>query len=44
MDAVEDDEMCGGEGMNDEWLSSWYPGTHMSHKMVIEAKRTDSRG
>ena len=22
VDAAEDDEMCSGEGMNDEWLSS----------------------
>ena len=27
--------------MNDEWLSSWYPETHLSQKMVIEAKRKD---
>ena len=27
VDAAEDDEMCSGEGMNDEWLSSWYPET-----------------
>ena len=39
VDAAEDDEMCSGEGMNDEWLSSWYPETHMSQKMVIEATR-----
>ena len=38
VDAAEDDEMCSGEGMNDEWLSSWYLETHMSQKMVIEAK------
>ena len=41
VDAAEDDEMCSGEGMNDEWLSSWYPKTHTSQKMVIEAKRKD---
>ena len=38
---AEDDEMCSGEGMNDEWLSTWYPETHMSQKMVIEAKRKE---
>ena len=30
-----------GDGITDEWLSSWYPGTHMSQKMVIEAKRKE---
>ena len=28
-------------GSPDEWLSSWYPETHMSQKMVIEAKRKE---
>ena len=41
VDAAEDNEMCSGEGMNEEWLSSWYPETHMSQKMVIEAKRKE---
>ena len=41
MDAAEDDETCSGEGINDEWLSSWYPETHMSQKMVIEVKRKE---
>ena len=26
----------------DEWLSSWYRETHMSQKMVIEAKRKET--
>ena len=30
VDAAEENEMCSGEGMNDEWLSSRYPETHMS--------------
>ena len=34
VDAVEDDEICSGDGVNDEWLSSRYPETHMSQKMV----------
>ena len=41
VDAAEDNEMCSGEGMNDEWLSSRYPETHMSQKMIIEAKRKE---
>ena len=41
VDAAEDDEMCSGEGRNDEWLSSRYPETHMSQKMVIEVKRKE---
>ena len=32
---------CCGDGITDEWLSSWYPETHMSQKMVIEAKRKE---
>ena len=32
VDAAEDDKVP------DEWLSSWYPETHMSQKMLIEAK------
>ena len=39
MDAAEDDEICNGDGIPDERLSSWYPETHMSQKTVIEAKR-----
>ena len=39
--AAEDDEICNGDGIPDEWLSSWYPETHMSQKMVIEAKRKE---
>ena len=30
-----------GDGITDEWLSAWYPETHMSQKMVNEAKRKD---
>ena len=32
VDAEAEDEMCSGEGMNDEWLSSWYAETHLSRK------------
>ena len=39
VNAAEDDEIHSGDGITDEWLSSWYPETHMSQKMVIEAKR-----
>ena len=39
MDAAEEDEICNGDEVPDEWLSSWYPETHMSQQMVIEAKR-----
>ena len=41
VNAAEDDEIDNGDGIPDEWLSSWYPETHMSQKMVIEAKRKD---
>ena len=41
VDAAEDDEICNGDEVPDEWLSSWYPETHMSQKMVIEAKRKE---
>ena len=43
VDAAEDDEMCNGDDVHDEWLSSWYPGTHMSQKMVLEAKCKDGK-
>ena len=39
--AAEDHGICSGDGITDEWLSSWYPETHMSQKMVIEAKREE---
>ena len=39
--AAEDDEIFNGDGIADELLSSWYPETHMSQKMVIEAQRKD---
>ena len=41
VDTAEDDEICNGDGSPDKWLSSWYPETHMSQKMVIEAKRKE---
>ena len=41
MDTAEDDEICNGDGIPDEWLSSWYPETHMSQTMAIEAKRKE---
>ena len=41
MNAAEDDEICNGDEGPDEWLSSWYPETRMSQKMVIEAKRKE---
>ena len=41
VDAAEDDEISSGDGIIDEWLSSWHPETHMSQKMVIEAKRQE---
>ena len=40
-DASEDGEMCSGDGITDEWLSSWYPETHKSQKMVIEAQEDE---
>ena len=41
LNAAEDDETCSGDGITDEWLSSWYPETRMSQTMVIEAKRKE---
>ena len=38
VDAAENEEICDGNEIPDEWLSSWYPETHVSQKMVIEAK------
>ena len=38
---AEDDEICSGDGITDEWLSSRYPETHMRQKMVNEAKRKE---
>ena len=39
LNAAEDDEVSNGDAVTEEWLSSWYPETHMSQKMVIDAKR-----
>ena len=36
-----EDEVSNGDAVTEEWLSSWYPETHMSQKMVIEAKRKE---
>ena len=41
VNAAEGDEVCSGDGITDEWLCSWYPETHMSQKMVIEARRKE---
>ena len=41
VNAAEDDEVFTGDAVADEWLSSWYPETHMSQKIVIEAKRKE---
>ena len=38
---AEDDEISSGDGITDEWLTSWHPETHMSQKMVLEAKREE---
>ena len=39
--AAEDHEICSGDGITDEWLSSWFPETHRSQKVVIEARRKE---
>ena len=44
VNAAEDDEICSDDEITEEWLSSWYPGTHVSQKMVIEAKRKEMEG
>ena len=41
MDAAEDDEISSGDRITDEWLSSEYPETHMSQRIVLEAKRKE---
>ena len=41
VNAAEDEEIHSGDGITDEWLSSWYPETHMSRKMGIQAKRKE---
>ena len=41
VNAEEDGEIQSGDVITDEWLSSWYPETHMSQKMVIVAKRKE---
>ena len=41
VNAAEDDEDSNRDAVTEEWLSSWYPETHMSQKMVIEATRKD---
>ena len=41
VDGAEDDDICNGNEIPDEWLSSWYPETHVSQKVVIEAKRKE---
>ena len=41
VDVAEEDEIFSGDEVPDEWLSSWYPETHVSQKMVIEAKRKE---
>ena len=41
VNAAGDDENCSGDGITDEWLSSWYPKTRVSQKMVIGAQRTE---
>ena len=43
VDAAEDDEICNSDGIPDEWLSSRYPETQRSQKMVIEAKRKEMK-
>ena len=41
VDIAEDDEICNGDEVPDAWLDSWYPETHMSRKIVAEAKRKE---
>ena len=41
VNAAEDDELLSGDGITDEWLSSWYPETHQCQKMVIDAKHKE---
>ena len=38
MDAAEDDEICNGDEVLDEWLSSCNPETHMNQKMATEER------
>ena len=41
VNAADDEEIHSRDGITDEWLSSWYPETHMSQMMVIQAKRKE---
>ena len=41
VDIADYDEICNGNEVPDEWLDSWSPETHMSQKLVIEAKRKE---
>ena len=41
MNAAEDDEISSADGITDEWPFSEYPETHVSQKMVLEAKRKE---
>ena len=41
VNAAEDDEVFAGDAVTEVWLSSWHCETHMSQKMVIEAKRKE---
>ena len=34
-------QICSGDGITDDLLSSWYPETHMGQKIEIEAKRKE---
>ena len=43
VNAAEDDEIISGDGITDEWLSSWFPETHMSQKMVMDATRKEMK-
>ena len=41
MNAAEDDEISSGNRITGKWPSSEYPETHMSQRMVLEAKRKE---
>ena len=41
VDPAEEDEICNGDEVPDEWLSPWCPETRVSQKMVTEAKRKE---
>ena len=41
VNAAEDDEGSNGDVVAEEWLSTWYPETHLRQQMMVEPKRKE---